>query len=316
MPCHRFFGHTSVPVISGFKVKRLRSATLLVLPLIVFCLATHEASSQSLLWRLDVPASSAPSWLFGTMHARCADDVVVSNSLRGVLDSVDVLALELNMSDPELPLTLAKYAFMPRDSTLRTLLSPGEYDTLSAYLRDSISMMIPNVETMRPLFLIGMLMGKVLRCTPVSYEERLMSLAKVQGKEVLGIETPEEQFDAFNTIPLREQARMVLDMIRSMDKAREEFLRLDAAYARADLDEIVRLARENEAQYGRYDEALLVERNYRWIPRIIEAAEAGPTLFAVGAGHLPGAEGVIELLRDVGVTVTPVIEVEDETFTR
>lgn len=36
-----------------------------------------------------------------------------------------------------------------------------------------------------------------------------------------------------------------------------------------------------------------------------ELMAAQPTFFAVGAGHLPGSDGVIELLRAAGFTVTP-----------
>ncbi len=281
---------------------------ILILTFTILSNSFTEARAQSLLWRVEVPGAGAPSWVFGTMHARCSQDIRISDTLLHALNSAEALALELDLDDPALPGGIAKYAFMPKDSTLRTLLAPGEYDTLSAYLRDSVSMPIPNIESMRPLFLIGLLIGKVLGCTPVAYEDRLMSIARAKGKEVVGIETVEEQFAAFATIPLREQAHMVLNMIRGMDKTREEFRRLDAAYSSADLDTLLALAQESEAEYGRYDEALLSDRNHKWIPRLLKAARSRSTLFAVGAGHLPGSEGILSLLRIAGCTVTPVSE--------
>jgi uncharacterized protein len=282
--------------------------SLLVASLICLVNPGTHAAAQSLLWRVEVPGAQAPSWVFGTMHARCSQDIRISDALLHALNSAEALALELDLDDPALPGGIAKYAFMPKDSTLRTLLASGEYDTLSAYLRDSVSMPIPNIESMRPLFLMGLLIGKVLGCTPVAYEDRLMSIAKAKGKEVLGIETVEEQFAAFASIPLREQAHMVLDMIRGMDKTREEFRRLDAAYSSADLDTLLALAQESEAEYGRYDEALLSDRNHTWIPRLLEAARTHSTVFAFGAGHLPGSDGILSLLRAAGCTVTPVSE--------
>jgi uncharacterized protein len=197
---------------------------------------------------------------------------------------------------------------MPKDSTLRTLLSPGGYDTLSAFLRDSLSMSIPNVESMRPLFLIGLLVGKALGCTPVSYEDRLMDIARTSKKEIIGIETVEEQFAVFASIPLREQARMVLEMIRNMDSTRAEFHRLDTAYAGADLDALLVLAQESDMEYGRFQDSFLSDRNHRWISRILNSARERSTFFAVGAAHLPGDEGVLSLLRSEGCTVTPIIE--------
>lgn len=288
---------------------RCRMHTMAVVTLVLlFLFPSRESSAQSLLWRVETPGVDAPSWVFGTMHARCAKDIRFSDALLEAVNTAEILALELDLDDPALPGGIAKYAFMPRDSSLRVLLSEGAYDTLSSYLRDSVSMAIPNVESMRPLFLIGLLIGKVLGCTPVAYEDRLMAVAKAKGKEIVGIETVEEQFRAFATIPLREQARMVLDMIREMDKTRESFRRLDDAYARADLDTLLALAQESESDYGRYDDALLRERNHRWIPRMLELAGKRSTLFAVGAGHLSGDQGILSLLRAAGCTVTAVIE--------
>jgi uncharacterized protein YbaP (TraB family) len=51
---------------------------------------------------------------------------------------------------------------------------------------------------------------------------------------------------------------------------------------------------------------LLDNRNQNWIPKIEKVAKEKPTLFAVGAAHLPGENGVIALLRKKGYTVEAV----------
>ena len=280
---------------------------------VLFCISLihpdMSAQAQSLLWRIDLPAAEAPSWVFGTMHARCAQDIQLSDELRSAISQAEQLALELDLDDPALALRVAKYAFMPKDSTLQRLLSPGAYDTLSAFLRDSVSMSISNVESMRPLFLIGLLVGNVLGCTPVSYEDRLMDIARSNTKEIIGIETVEEQFAAFASIPLREQARMVLETIRNLDSTRVEFRRLDAAYANADLDALLVLVQQSDVEFGRYQDSFLSDRNHRWISRMLTIAKSRSTVFAVGAAHLPGKDGVLSLLRSQGCTVTPIIAV-------
>ena len=55
-----------------------------------------------------------------------------------------------------------------------------------------------------------------------------------------------------------------------------------------------------------YEDVLLVKRNKNWIPKIGEMATAKSTFFAVGAGHLPGKNGVINLLKAAGYTLTPI----------
>ena len=51
---------------------------------------------------------------------------------------------------------------------------------------------------------------------------------------------------------------------------------------------------------------LLINRNKNWIPEISKYAKEKPTFFGVGAGHLPGENGVINLLRKAGYTVKAV----------
>lgn len=282
----------------------MRAMPLGLLLLLLLC--GTESSAQSLLWRIDVPGVERPSWIFGTMHARCAQDVLLPDAVQSALREADRLVLEIDLDDPALPATLGKLAFVPADSTLEKLLPASAYDSLAHFLKDSLTVSIATFKSMRPMFLIGLFIGRALECTPVSYEDRLMSIAKLIGKDVVGIETVEEQFAAFSTIPLHAQADMVMAMLRNMSAQREELRKLDAAYAAADLDAVLALIRDSDVEYGRYDGPLLNERNARWIPRILEHARSSSVLLAVGAGHLPGEHGVLQLLRAQGCTVTPV----------
>ena len=55
-----------------------------------------------------------------------------------------------------------------------------------------------------------------------------------------------------------------------------------------------------------YEELLLVRRNENWIPVMERIMREGSAFFAVGAGHLGGPKGVVNLLRQAGYTVEPV----------
>jgi hypothetical protein len=77
-------------------------------------------------------------------------------------------------------------------------------------------------------------------------------------------------------------------------------------YNRKDIEEISNSTKEDE-DFGNYEEALINVRNRNWIPLILNAAYRMPGFFAVGAGHLGGSKGVLNLLRLEGYTITPVI---------
>lgn len=48
---------------------------------------------------------------------------------------------------------------------------------------------------------------------------------------------------------------------------------------------------------------LIVDRNRKWLPIITDAIRAMPTLFVFGAAHLPGTNGIVNMLRQAGYTV-------------
>jgi uncharacterized protein YbaP (TraB family) len=262
--------------------------------------------AQSLLWKIEGKDLPAASWIFGTIHAICKDEVSIPPAVTEAVDSSAQIALELDLDDPALIVEMGHISYMPGDSTLNDVFSAEDYARLNTWLTDSVGMSLDMMNSMRPLFLFGLLIGKVIGCTPTSYEEIFMGMALQQEKELVGLETPTEQLDAFSSIPMARQADMVLEMVDHMDSTRLEFRRLADLYRAQDLEGLRSFVLNSTVEYGRYNEALLAQRNTTWIPRLLRFARNKSTFFAVGAGHLPGEDGVIALLRAEGYKVTPV----------
>ncbi len=277
---------------------------VLVLMLQLFLPASSPA--QSLLWKLEGKDLTAPSYLYGTIHAICPGDMQITGVMTDAIGNSAQVALELDLDDPRLVVEMGHFSFMPGDSTLNDLFTPEEFTFLENWFRDSVGMSLTPMNNIRPLFLFGLLIGKTLNCTPKSYEEVFMAMARQQGKETVGIETPQEQLAAFGAIPLREQAKMVLDMLTHMDSTRAAFRVLTDLYKAQDLDGLYRFMLDSGIEYGRYDVALLTTRNQAWIPRILEIASEKPTFFAFGAGHFAGENGILALLKKAGYRVAPV----------
>ena len=269
---------------------------------------TPHVSAQSLLWKLEGKDLPAPSYLYGTIHAICPADMAVTGSTVAAVDSAEQIVLELDMDDPRLLVEMGHISFMPGDSTLEDLFSKEDFAFVDRWFTDSVGVMIRPMNNIRPLFLFGLLIGRVLNCQPKSYEEVFVAMARNQGKEVLGLETPAEQLEAFSAIPLTEQADMVLAMLRHMDSTRTAFAALRDLYLARDVDGMYRFMLDSGIEYGRYDAALLTKRNEEWIPRIVEFATEKPTFFAVGAGHFGGEHGILALLRRQGYRVTAVTD--------
>ena len=169
-------------------------------------------------------------------------------------------------------------------------------------------MNIAPFERAKPFMLMSILLNRVLACQPQSYELSLMSLAKKQNSEVLGLETVEEQMAVFDSIPYTAQAKMLVTLMDSLPQARREFGKMVEVYKQKDLNGLYALTMESEFEMENQQEILLNDRNKRWIPIIQKQITEAPTFVAVGAAHLGGQAGVIALLRQAGYRISPVFE--------
>ena len=137
-------------------------------------------------------------------------------------------------------------------------------------------------------------------------------MAKERKKEIRGLEKIEDQMGVFDKIPDSVEAQMLLEMIRDMPEQRKEFAEMVESYKKEDLSKLGDQISSSEEWKG-YEDIMLVNRNKNWIPVMTAAMKEGPELFAVGAGHLPGSDGIINLLRKAGYKVEPVHQAFGET---
>ena len=118
----------------------------------------------------------------------------------------------------------------------------------------------------------------------------------------IGLETLQFQMNMVNTVSNEEQMKMLL---QGLSTNNSEFNKMLDAYLRQDLIGLGNLMNDAELS-PEFNENLLLQRNRNWIPIISKLISEKPTFIAVGAGHLPGEKGVLNLLREAGYTVTPV----------
>jgi uncharacterized protein YbaP (TraB family) len=136
----------------------------------------------------------------------------------------------------------------------------------------------------------------------------LVELAGKQKSEVIGLETLEEQMAIFDTIPYKDQVKMLLTLIDSLPQARKEFKDLIALYKSENISELYQMTLKSEFGMESNQDIMLFDRNKKWISRIQKLIADKPTIFAVGAAHLGGEKGVIALLRKEGYTLRPILK--------
>jgi hypothetical protein len=200
-------------------------------------------------------------------------------------------------------------ALLDPSKKLSTYFTPGQYAKLSKYAEDSLGMGSELIQYMKPVTLL-MLMSKQsasLCEAPVSYEEQIMKTAKTTNKEVLGLESVTEQLTALETIPADSVVKYVMEAIEGdgSDDGKDEYSELIVAYKHQDIGTLHTMIAKSEG-FGGATDALLDDRNKKWISRMAGMMSSNSVFFAVGAGHLAGNNGVINLLKKNGYKVNPV----------
>ena len=117
-----------------------------------------------------------------------------------------------------------------------------------------------------------------------------------------------EQMAVFDAIPYKEQAKELYKLAqKGINGTDEETKSMLNSYAQEDLDGLMQLFSNADSQfYSEFEEELLVKRNKNWQERIPKIIHNKPTFIGVGAAHLGGKNGVIQLLKDLGYSVAPV----------
>jgi uncharacterized protein YbaP (TraB family) len=285
----------------------MKKATLfLFFVLSIFSGSAQVPTEQALLWKIQGPGVSRPSYLFGTIHLICPDDFSLSDSLKSAMIKTEQLALEVDMDDPAMMATMMKTMNMKDSATLSKLVSETEYKRLAQFYKDSVGVGLAMFENAKPFVLMGPLFNSVLGCQPKSYEMSLVELAGQQKQEVIGLETLEEQMAIFDTIPYKDQAKMLLSVIDSLPQARKEFRELVNLYKSENIQQLYDMTLESSFGMEENQDIMLHDRNKKWISRMRKIVTEKPTLIAVGAAHLGGEKGVIALLRKEGYQVTAV----------
>ena len=295
------------PLKTVFKLAYLSLLTTLVF---VCCKPTAKiqsapAKENALLWQITGKGLTKPSYLFGTIHMICPEDFSMSDTLKASFARSEKIYLELDMDDPSMPMKTLQLSLM-KDKSLKDLMSKEEYTRLEKFMKDSVGIPLMIFNKMKPFTLMSVLYTKILPCPKMeSYEQSFVTMAANQKKELLGLEKLEDQFAVFDNIPDTAEARMILNMIDDFENQRREFAKMTEAYKKKDLNALADMINNSPDMAG-YENLLLVNRNKNWIPVMEKAMISQSNFFAVGAGHLPGSDGVIFLLRKAGYIVTPI----------
>lgn len=302
------------------KNKILSILCVLLFSLVLFSKSVKGQSHESsLLWQITGDNVKDTSYLFGTIHLIPKKHFFVPYGLEVAFKKSSVVYFEIdmaNMNDMGAQMALLPKMMMLNDTTLTDLYTEEELEEVgSAFEAKGLPFFF--FQKFKPMFIQLLfqvdLTGMNTPSTNMeSYEFWLMGMAEEQNKPTAGVETIDFQVSIFDSIPYRVQAKMLLETIKTSSDMNEEESDMDALYEiykSQDLNKLQDMLTESEDPITKeFGELFLFKRNENWIPVMQSVLKDETAFFAFGAAHLPGERGVIQLLREQGYTVTPVVE--------
>jgi len=268
----------------------------------------QNKDGNTLLWQISGNGLKHPSYLFGTFHLLCKEDIHFSDQLKAAVTAAKEIYMELDMDDPNTMLEGLKFMYMNDNKKLKDFYTDSEYNRVENYFKDSAHMPINMMENVKPYFLMSLLYPQILNCKTTSgIEEQLVQLAKQKNKQIQGLETIEFQASVFDSIPYADQAKELLNSIDSMSYYKDEFNAMLAVYKSQKLKEMENLFNKSEFGVDGHEDLLLYDRNRKWVSHLKTIMSKESVFVAVGAGHLLGEKGLISLLKKAGYNVIPLL---------
>ncbi|MES2329552.1 MAG: TraB/GumN family protein [Bacteroidota bacterium] len=282
-----------------------KTASLLFLLFATITQLFSQAPKSSLLWAISGNDLQKPSYIFGTFHIMCKEDFSISPILKSKLRATKQFYGELKMDDPSMQQQLALKMAM-KGQTMQSLLDAKEYKEVSDSFQRITGLPFMLFNNFKPFMTLSVLTIKSISCSDiVQPETEFVSLAKENKLPILGLETIDDEMHAIDKQPLDSQVNSLKQMILNFDSIKTETKKMIAVYNKRNIDSIYRFA-SGSGMDGNFERDFVITRNKNWMPVIKKAMKEKETFFAVGAGHLGGKEGLLNLLRTQGYKVTPV----------
>jgi uncharacterized protein len=286
--------------------------SILCLSLFAFIYAEAQPQ-QGLLWKISGKDLKEPSYLFGTYHLLNNSYLHEIPQVTQTLAKTKGLVVEAIIDSSKLQ-SMAMMAIMP-DKKITDLITPEETKLVSAELEALMGVTLAAVDQLKPSSVIVLmtvlysqkLNGEILKKYPGQpMDVYLAATAKKEAKTVTALETIEQQMNfLYNHFSLEEQARQLVIFVNQKEISEQSQAKLLQIYLAHDLEQLYRYADSLPKDMGDSD-FLLKDRNVNWMKTLPGLMAKESQFIAVGALHLVGPDGLINLLQKQGYKVIPV----------
>ncbi len=267
----------------------------------------EEKFARGVLWKIETKGA-APSYLFGTIHVDDSDVLTLPVEVMTAFNAADIFAAEA-INDKHSTRRF-NAAMLTTEPLLPALLGDESYRQVDSLLaRRNIP------EEIRPRFkpwAAMLTLQQAPKRRGLVLDQMLLSIATQHKKNIVALETIDEQIAAFNDMSQLTQVALLQHVQSSQHKIEGEIKDMIEAYLKRDLARLMDLSRVsfpsgkvNEKQEQEFLTRILFDRNKVMAERLTPQLLKGNVFAACGALHLYGERGMLSLLEQQGYQVTP-----------
>ncbi len=276
--------------------------------ILLFTLFATSSVAKTSLWQIS--NSDHTLYLGGTIHMLGPDDFPLPQAFDQAYLSADIVVLEtdlLQLSQPHLQQLLMQQVTYRNGKTLKTQLQPRTYQLVKNFFT-ARGMSVTAFEHIKPAMLS--LSMSVIEIKRLGLDERgvdqyFFERARNEHKLTGQLEQPEQQIQFIASMGEGNEDALLLNTLRDLENLKPVLHEIKQSWRDGDMERLERAAlAPMQRDYPELYQLLLVNRNNDWLPQIINMLNTGETeLILVGALHLVGEEGLLQLLKARGFSV-------------
>ncbi len=267
------------------------------------------ASTRHTLWK--VQGQTNTLYLMGSIHVLKQENYPLPAPLENAFSNAQVAVFETDigqMSSPDIAFQLMSKAQLPEGQTLQDQLTPATYALLTNHAADA-GMPLIMLQSFQPGFAAMLIevseMQKIGLDPEYGLDEYFFKRAKKEGKDIVPLETLDFQIGLVTGFSKEEGELIMKTTLEEIDQTKKELNEMLAAWQTGDADKLAKLLNEVQSKAPAIFKRLVTDRNRTWVPKLEGLMRSGKNVVViVGAGHLVGPEGVVELLKKKGLKVT------------
>lgn len=284
--------------------------------------AAKVPNGQGIFWKVEKEGLK-PSHLLGTMHVTDPRVLTMPKGAREAAAGADVVVIEsdeiLDEQKAAASLLMHPELTMFTDGkSVKDHLDAADLEKLASGLKQR-GLALGAVAKMKPWILASFVALPACemsrKAAGASFLDKQIAEDAVNaGKPVAGLESLVEQLEAMADLPVDFHFKALIETIALGDKMEDVIETMTELYLAGEIGMTMPMlkavapteAGEDESAYAAFETRIVRDRNLVMAEGSKKHLEKGNAFIAVGALHLPGEEGLVELLRKQGYTVTRV----------